>query len=141
VALDVFRPANNGSGKRMKVSLQPEEWVEPVVNMAVSKPSGSEQAKPAALGITVRSLTSELINQFGVEMTSGVIVTSVDKNTLAERKGIKPGDIITAINQQPVESPGQFREALAKADLKKGIIVNLVSAKTARFEILKEGEE
>ena len=141
VALDVFRPANNGSGKRMKVNLQPEEWVEPVVNnIAISKPAAAEQAKPVALGVTVRALTSELINQFGVEMTSGVIVTSVDKNTLAERKGIRPGDIITAINQQPVESPAQFREALAKADLKKGIIVNLVSAQTARFEILKEGE-
>jgi len=42
-------------------------------------------------------------------------------------KGLKPGDIITGLNQQTVTNTRQFRDALRKADLKKGVIVNFVS--------------
>ncbi len=54
---------------------------------------------------------------------------------------MKPGEIITSVNQQPVSNPKQFRDALSKADLKKGIIINLLSGNSARFEILKQGAE
>jgi hypothetical protein len=40
-----------------------------------------------------------------------------------------------------VTNPKEFADALKKADLKKGIIVNLQSSESVRFEILKEGEE
>ena len=38
-------------------------------------------------------------------------------------------------------TPKQFTDAISKADLKKGIIVNLFNSGTARFEILKESNE
>jgi S1-C subfamily serine protease len=77
-------------------------------------------------------------------MTEGVIVVSVDKNSPAARNGIKPGDIVTSImaspnNSQAVTNPKQFADALKNADLKKGVIVNLQSADSVRFEILKDG--
>jgi S1-C subfamily serine protease len=70
-----------------------------------------------------------------------VIVVSVDRGTLASRHGIRPGDIITAVNQKTVTNPKQFREALKTANLKKGIVLNIVSGKTAHFEVLKTGDE
>ena len=82
-----------------------------------------------------------MASQFGVEQTEGVIVTSVEKGTPADLKGLKPGDVITSLNQQAVSNTKQFRDVLRKADLKKGIIVNVVSGKTARFEVLKQGED
>ena len=66
---------------------------------------------------------------------------SVEKGTPADVKGLKAGDVITSLNQQAVNNPKQFRDVLHKADLKKGIIVNVVSGKTARFEVLKQTEE
>jgi S1-C subfamily serine protease len=86
-------------------------------------------------------LTREVAKQFGAEMTEGVIVVSVDRGTLASRHGIKPGDIITAVNQKAVSNPKEFREALKTASLRKGIVFNLVTGKTAHFEVLKFGEE
>ena len=74
-------------------------------------------------------------------MTEGVIVVSVNKGTLASRHGIRPGDIITAVNQKAVSNPKQFREALKTANLEKGILLNIVSGKTAHFEVLKAGDE
>jgi serine protease Do len=73
-----------------------------------------------------------------VGLTQGVVVIGVDKGTPAARKGFKPGDIITAINQQAVASPKEFRDALKGADLKKGVSVKLLSGTAARVEVLKE---
>ena len=67
----------------------------------------------------------------------GVIVMQVQKGTPAGRKEIKPGDIITAVDHRSVSDPKEFRDALKKADLKKGILLDVLSGKTARFEILK----
>jgi S1-C subfamily serine protease len=65
---------------------------------------------------------------------------SVERGTAAARQNIEPGDIITSINQEPVKTPKEFREAVKKADLKAGIVVDLISGKTARFEILNQSE-
>jgi len=91
--------------------------------------------------MAVHGLTSELANQFGVGMTDGVILMAVENGSPADLKGLKPGDIITSVNQQAVANPKQFRDAIKKADLKKGVIINFISGSTARFEVLKQGEQ
>jgi serine protease Do len=133
VTLDVFR-----QGKNIQVKVSPAEWSEPAPAVAKASRSPAAKSDSKSIGLTVQNLTSELADQFGVDLTEGVLVTSVEKGTPADRKGFKPGDIITSVNQQPVSTSKQFQDALQKADLKKGIIINLVSANTARFEILKE---
>jgi serine protease Do len=67
-----------------------------------------------------------------------VIVTEVQRGSAAERKGIRPGDVITEVNHKPVTSPKQFRDVLKAIDPKKGVIVNFTSRGTSKFEILKE---
>ncbi len=76
-----------------------------------------------------------------MELTEGVIVSNVDKDGLAERNGIKKGDIITSIDHQPVTNSKQFREAVKNVDVKHGVVVSLISQGTPRFEILKENGE
>ena len=68
----------------------------------------------------------------------GVIVTEVERNSIAEKNGLKTGDIITEVNRKPVKSPKDFREALKSADLKKGVLLNFNTNGTGKSEILKE---
>src|SRR5439155_7620383 len=114
--LDVFR-----NGKTIQVKIKPAECTDPNMTVAASRRIPVAPDDPAAMGLTVHSLTRELANQFGVEMREGVLVISVEKETVAARKGIKAGDVITSINQQAITNPKQFREVLKKADAKKGI--------------------
>ena len=138
VILDVYRADPTGHGKVLRVKVEPAEWVEPSVTVASDRTSPN-QAPASGLGVTIHPLTRELARQFGVGLTNGVVVVAVDSRTAAARKGIKPGDIITSINQQAVASPQQFRDALKSADLKKGVTVKLLSGSTARIEVLQEG--
>ncbi len=138
VSLRVFR-----NGQTLLVNVSPGEWVDPTEN---TKPKAqttvaASQRNPPEIGLTIQPLTHQLAAQFGVEMTPGVVVSSVQRGSLADRKHIKPGDIIVSVDQQPVTSAKQFREALKRADLNKGLLVNLVSGKTARFEILKQASK
>jgi serine protease Do len=139
VTLDIYRPSSAGNGKTLKVKVSPGEWIQPETTLASVKSAPATASKTNfELGVTVRSLTSEVASQFGVEMTDGVVVVSVEKNSPAALKDIKPGDVITAINQAPVTNPKEFRDALKQSDPKKGILVNLVSGNSSRFEIVKQ---
>jgi len=133
LTLELFR-----CGKTLAVKLKPVEYVDPAAN-SPEEPDGA--SAPAGLGMTIHPLTRELADQFGVELTKGLVVVAVEHRGLAARNDIQPGDVITEINRQPVTTPAQFRDALKKADLKRGIILNLVSRDSTRFEILKQGGE
>ena len=119
------------------MQITPSEWIEPPANLAMATPAHSPKTVPVNLGLTVKALTVELASHFRAAPAEGVLIASVEKDSPAARSGLKPGDIITAIDQQDVTTPKQFRELAEKADLKKGILLNLVSGSTARFEILK----
>ena len=132
VALDVFR-----NGKTLKVKVKPEAWPDEVTQVA-NKPGAAPEAESKDLGLTVRSLTKDLAEQFGVDKIDGLIVTEVESGSAAERKGLRPGDIITEVNQRSVTSPKQFRDALKNAAPRTGVIINFTSKGTSKFEILKE---
>jgi serine protease Do len=132
VTLDVYR-----KGKNIKIKVKPDAWPDEAIPVAHSRlPSEEEGTKN--LGLTVRSLSRELADQFGVEKIEGVIVTEVEQGSPAARVGLRPGDIITEVNYKPVTTPKEFRDALKSGDPKKGHIINFTSRGTSKFEILKD---
>jgi serine protease Do len=142
IALDIYRPQPSGEAKKLAIQIKPAEWeAEPAEVAAKSENPASKETSDANLGLTVQPLTRDLAEKFGVETTEGVVVASVEKDSPAGRQGIQPGNVITAVNSQPVATVRQYRNALKKADLKKGVLVNLVSGNVARFEVLKQNDE
>jgi serine protease Do len=135
VTLNVYRPDGNGQGKQIDIRVLAAEWKHPPTPPPIAE--SAPTAPPAAVGITVRSLTPDLAGQLELGEVEGVAVASVDKDSLAARAGIQPGDVITAINQQAVTNPLAFETMLKRIDLKKGAIFHFISGKVARFEILK----
>jgi serine protease Do len=101
---------------------------------------GAENESPT-FGLTVQALPRELAKQYGITPDTGVIVTAVEEESPAEDKGIQPGDIITALNRQPIASARQFRQALKSADAKNGILINLISNGSNRMIILKDSAQ
>lgn len=76
----------------------------------------------AALGVTVRSVVA-----LGNGQPAGVEVANVAKGGAAEKAGIKPGEVIVAVNGTPTLSQAELAEALA--GLKPGA--------TAKVELLQ----
>ena len=133
VTLEVFR-----LDKTLRISVSPGEYPEARAAVVATRIPRGVQA--ADLGLEIQWLNADAAKKFSVKLTDGVIVTQVTAGGLADKEGIKPGDIITAANQERTFSPAQFREALRGADLKKGVVLEITSGETKRSETLKTGE-
>ena len=72
------------------------------------------------LGIKLLSLTDEIrIRQNIPEDIYGLLVVNVEQNSEAERKGIRPGDIIQEINQMPVNKIDDLKAVIKNLTIKK----------------------
>ncbi len=61
------------------------------------------------LGFAAQSMTADIAKAMALESTAGVVVTSVVKDSAAEKAGLQKGDVITAINGKAVADQGQLR--------------------------------
>jgi len=81
------------------------------------------------MGVGIQPLTPMLAKQFGVPEGMGVLVNEVFEHDPADEAGIKPGDIITKIGEDPVETPNQLSRLVAQFD----------PGDTASVEIYRDG--
>ena len=69
--------------------------------------------KNGSLGVEAESLDSQLADFFGVK--EGVLVRSVGKGTVAEKAGVKAGDVIVKVEETKVSSPREVTSAVRAA--------------------------
>ncbi|PTD95006.1 DegQ family serine endoprotease [Pseudothauera lacus] len=84
---------------------------------ADSAPKGEETAP--RLGLAARALSSQEASRLGVP--GGLVVERVSGN--AARAGLRPGDIILALNNQQVRSVEQFRQLLANSGNRFALLI------------------
>src|SRR5215510_4356765 len=66
------------------------------------------------LGVTVQEVSQDLASSFGMKTATGALVSSVGKNSPAERAGLRPGDVILQIDGVPVEHSGELARRIAE---------------------------
>ena len=66
------------------------------------------------LGVSTVQLTKQLADYFGISDGKGVLVTAVSDNSPAAKAGLKAGDVITAVDGETIEGPGDLSRALNK---------------------------
>jgi serine protease Do len=71
----------------------------------------SEAATQGKLGVAVRALTPE--ERKSADGINGVVVEDVAG--AAAKAGVRPGDVIVAVNNTRVTSPEQLKELIGKA--------------------------
>jgi serine protease Do len=81
------------------------------------------------LGVTVNPLTDQLGEYFGTR--TGVLVASVQSDSLASRIGIKAGDVITAINDATVEDSAELRRRMDRLEDGEEFSVSVMRDKKA----------
>ncbi len=83
-----------------------------------------EEDEVKELGIKLVNLNEEIrIRQNIPDDIYGLLVLKVNQNSEAERKGIRPGDIIQEINQVPVNKISELKDQVKKSRGKKGVLL------------------
>lgn len=63
-------------------------------------------------GLMVENITQQLGEFFGAKNGNGVLVRSVDKGSRADKAGLRAGDVIVRVGDQPVHDTSDFTHAL-----------------------------
>lgn len=77
------------------------------------------------LGVTIQPITSDMAASLGLKEARGVIVSGVEPGGPAERAGIKQGDVIMAIDGNPVDDSNSLRNLIASSAPGVEVIVTI----------------
>lgn len=88
------------------------------------------------LGFTVRELTPELAEQFGLQGQTGVVVSEVKPDSLAALADIEPGALIVEVNRTAVSNVKEFNAAIEKAAEKGSVLLLIKEKDYSRFVVL-----
>jgi S1-C subfamily serine protease len=100
------------------------------------------QGTADSLGVRVTAPNDNLLQRFGLDAgTKGAIITGVSRGSLAAQAGLRVGDVITRIDNVPVESPTDVSDILAKKDLSTGVTLIVTSRESTRSVFIKSSSE
>ncbi len=77
-----------------------------------------------SLGMGVQDITERLARAFDVGQKQGVLVTSVDPDSPADRAGLQAGDIITKLNGDRITSQKQFQNYEGLLELNTQVVID-----------------
>jgi serine protease Do len=66
------------------------------------------------IGVSTMELTKQLADYFGITGGKGVLVTSVTDDGPAAKAGVRAGDVITAVDGEAIDSPGDISRAISR---------------------------
>ena len=73
------------------------------------------RATHGRLGVAVQDVNQSLAESFGMKRPDGALVAKVTKDSAAEKAGLKPGDVITAVNGDPIVRSGALSSRIGLA--------------------------
>ncbi|MGY6629646.1 MAG: Do family serine endopeptidase [Wenzhouxiangella sp.] len=88
------------------------------------------EVRRGSLGVAVQDIGMELREALGIERRGGVVVTQVQPGSAVDQAGLRPGDVITTIDQRPVGNSQALRNI-------EGLLT--VGSQVA-IEFLREGQ-
>lgn len=111
------RTVNATVGKRpSEEELRQQQMFDPDAEEEM-QPDNNDGAIPEKLGLQVRELTPQIIDQLGADAnTSGLVVVAVDRNSDAGQKGVRRGDIILTANYAAVDAIADLEKAIGDAE-------------------------
>src|SRR3989475_3850213 len=136
VQLTVWR-----KGQTIKVPIKTGELPNEIARASNEppRPAQPERQEVGKFGLQVQELTKDVAERLHLPVGKGVVVTDVEDNSIAAAQDIQREDVITEVDGKPVKNVQSFREALNKADPKRGVLLYLDRKGSKTFAVLKAG--
>ncbi len=99
------------------------------VNMAksvVSQLKEKGKVTRGYLGVRFQPLTADLARSFGLDSEKGALIASVEKDTPAEKAGLKAGDVIVEYDGRPINDGNELPRYVAATPIDKKVKLTIV---------------
>jgi serine protease Do len=132
-------------GKTQKLSVTVEEQPSDFGTARVPVPRNpgkdSESVKLGKSGLHGTELTAEQAEDLGYkEGTRGVLITRVDRNSVAYEAGLRPGMVVTKVDKKAATSASAVSDLLGTSALEKGVLLQVQSPRGGtNYVLLKTG--
>jgi len=96
------------------------------------------------LGVVIQPLTPELAKSFETKADKGILIASVNDDSPAKKAGLKQGDVILKLNDEPIIDIGSFRNRVALMPPGTSIKLTILrngKHKTVNVKVGKASEE
>jgi len=84
------------------------------------------EVRRGVLGVQIQDLTTDLAAAFGLSGKKGAVVVAVEPNSPAKKAGLRSSDIITAINNKPVNSATAVRNRIGLLRIGERVKITLL---------------
>lgn len=90
-----------------------------------------EPAETRGFGMTIENLTPETARRMRLDIDRGAVITDVEPNSPAARRGLRPGDVIVRVGSVPINTATDAQRELGR----------IPSGGTALMRIVRQGQE
>lgn len=92
-----------------------------MAKVVVSQLRDSGKVTRGYLGVRFQPLTADLAKSFGLDSEKGALIASVEKDTPAERAGLKAGDVILEYDGKPINEGNELPRFVAATPIDKKV--------------------
>lgn len=97
--------------------------------------------KKIVLTVGARPVAEDMIEQLGIQVKNsddgvGVVITEVKEDSNAARVGLRSGMVILSVNRERINSVGEFKEALRKAEGRDKVILSVRADRMTYYVVL-----
>ena len=93
------------------------------------------------MGVAIQDVTAPVAKAYGVEANHGAIISDVEPNSPAADAGLKRGDVITQLNDQPVTGSNDVKLKIGEMRPGTSVRLKVVRNGTPQDITMKLGEE
>ncbi len=93
------------------------------------------------LGVAIQDMNASLAEQFGVEVTEGVLISDVQDDSPARDAGFERGDILTEYDNNAMSDVNQLRHVVAQTEVGKEVKVKVLRKGNETVLTVKIGEQ
>lgn len=92
----------------------------------MSQLASSGEVRRGRLGASTEDITHELATSLGLHSTDGSIISAVEPGSPAEKAGIRPRDIVTAVNSRAVRNAADLRNKIGLMPVGETVEIKLI---------------
>jgi serine protease Do len=93
----------------------------------------------ARMGVIVQDLNQSLAESFGLSRPDGALIAKVNPDSAAAAAGLKPGDVVTEVNGEPIVRSGDLSSRIGLASPGDNVKLKVWRDKTTREVVVKLG--
>ncbi len=84
------------------------------------------EVRRGQLGVIVQDVTPELAEAMGLSRSRGAIIAQVMKGSPAARAGLKPGDVVVAVNGEEIRNAADLRNTIGLQRVGARVVLEIV---------------